>query len=130
MAKGRPYHEVLGVRRDAPPDEVKRVYRELVKRLHPDQFQDEESARRAENQLKEVNAAWSEYLAAARGPENGRPEGRPRSRRWGSSRSRTSSKSRSESSGESAKPHHRTTRERYRSERQRAVREREERERR
>jgi molecular chaperone DnaJ len=61
MPQRRPYHEVLGVRRDAPPDEVKRVYRDLVKKLHPDQFRDEESARMAENELKEVNAAWSEY---------------------------------------------------------------------
>ena len=32
----RDYYEVLGVERDAPPEEVKRAFRRLARELHPD----------------------------------------------------------------------------------------------
>ncbi|MGE5482325.1 MAG: DnaJ domain-containing protein, partial [Bacteroidota bacterium] len=35
MAK-RDYYEVLGVGRDASPDDVKKAYRRLVRQYHPD----------------------------------------------------------------------------------------------
>src|SRR5699024_8517148 len=64
--KRRSYHHVLGVARDAPPDEVKRAYRELAKRFHPDRVLDPDAAREAEERLKEINAAWNDYLESHR----------------------------------------------------------------
>src|SRR4051812_24334552 len=60
------YHEILGVALDATPGEVKRAYRALAKRLHPDRMSDPEAALAAEERLKEINAAWSDFLAAER----------------------------------------------------------------
>ncbi len=58
----RSYREVLGVRDDAAPAEVKRAYRDLAKALHPDRVRDPDRAREAEDRLKEINAAWQDYL--------------------------------------------------------------------
>jgi molecular chaperone DnaJ len=48
------YYEVLGVARDAGPDEIKRAYRRLARELHPDVNPDPETQER----FKEVTAAY------------------------------------------------------------------------
>src|ERR1043165_9320368 len=36
MAKNRDYYDVLGVKRDAADDEIKKAYRKLARKYHPD----------------------------------------------------------------------------------------------
>jgi len=48
------YYAMLGVSRDASPDEIKRAYRKLARELHPDVNQDPGS----QDRFKEVTAAY------------------------------------------------------------------------
>ncbi|MBL8619061.1 MAG: J domain-containing protein [Deltaproteobacteria bacterium] len=51
----RDYYEVLGVKRDASPDDLKKAYRALAMQYHPDRRPgDEEAARR----FREITEAW------------------------------------------------------------------------
>lgn len=55
MAEKRDYYEVLGVKRDAGEDEIKKSYRRLAKQFHPDVNQDDP---RAEHKFKEISEAY------------------------------------------------------------------------
>lgn len=48
------YYEVLGVPRDASPDDIKRAYRKLARQYHPDANRDDPDAA---ERFKEINAA-------------------------------------------------------------------------
>ena len=54
-------YEVLGVSPNASEEEIKAAYRELVKKYHPDKYQNNPLADLAEEKLREVNEAY-EYL--------------------------------------------------------------------
>ena len=60
MASKRDYYEVLGVEKSASQDEVKKSYRKLAKKHHPDMNQDNKAE--AEEKFKEVSEAY-EVLA-------------------------------------------------------------------
>lgn len=51
-------YEVLGVSPDAGDDEVKRAYRELARKYHPDNYINNPLADLAEEKMKEVNEAY------------------------------------------------------------------------
>jgi molecular chaperone DnaJ len=53
MAKD--YYEVLGVPKDASPDQIKRAYRDLAMRYHPDKNKNHD----AEEKFKEINEAYA-----------------------------------------------------------------------
>lgn len=54
-------YEVLGIREGASEDEIKKAYRELVKKYHPDQYTDNPLSKLAEEKLREINEAY-DYL--------------------------------------------------------------------
>lgn len=51
-------YQVLGVKPDASDDEIKRAYRELARKYHPDNYQNNPLADLAEEKMKEVNEAY------------------------------------------------------------------------
>lgn len=55
MADKRDYYEVLGVDKSASADEIKKAYRKLAKKYHPDLNPDDKEA---EVHFKEVNEAY------------------------------------------------------------------------
>ncbi len=55
MAEKRDYYEVLGVSKNASADEIKKAYRKLAKKYHPDLNPDD---REAEAKFKEANEAY------------------------------------------------------------------------
>ena len=56
MAGKRDYYEVLGVNKNATDDELKKAYRKLAKKYHPDANPDNKA--QAEKKFKEVNEAY------------------------------------------------------------------------
>ena len=62
----RDFHRVLGVSRDARPDEIKQAYRRLARRHHPDMEGDEGGERFRE--IREAYEALCERVGHARGP--------------------------------------------------------------
>lgn len=56
MANKRDYYEVLGVSKSATPEELKKAYRKLAIKYHPDKNPDDKSA---EDKFKEIAEAYS-----------------------------------------------------------------------
>jgi molecular chaperone DnaJ len=56
MAEKRDYYEVLGVSKNATDEELKKAYRKLAKKYHPDANPD--NKKEAEAKFKEVNEAY------------------------------------------------------------------------
>ncbi len=53
-------YEVLGVSEQASDEEVKKAYRELAKKYHPDKYANTDLAELAGEKMKEINAAYEE----------------------------------------------------------------------
>lgn len=51
-------YSVLGIAPNASDEEVKRAYRELARKYHPDNYQDNPLADLAEEKMKEINEAY------------------------------------------------------------------------
>lgn len=51
-------YQVLGISPSASPEEVREVYLDLVRRYHPDNYQDEYAKTRAQEKMNEINEAY------------------------------------------------------------------------
>ena len=63
-------YEVLGVSENATDEEIKKAYKELVKKYHPDKYHDNPLADLAEEKLQEINEAY-DMLMKGRGRSGG-----------------------------------------------------------
>lgn len=59
MSTNDPY-SVLGVSPDATDEEVKKAYRALARKYHPDKYADSDLAELAGEKMKEINAAYEQ----------------------------------------------------------------------
>lgn len=64
--KKNPY-KVLGIKEGASYDEIKRAYRELVKKYHPDRYWDNPLSDLAEEKMREINEAYETLMKNAGG---------------------------------------------------------------
>lgn len=60
-------YEVLGIKEGASEEEIKRAYRELVRKYHPDQYKDNPLSDLAEEKLKEINEAYDMLMKGRKG---------------------------------------------------------------
>ena len=55
-------YKVLGIKHGASYDEIKKAYRELAKKYHPDRYQNNPLADLAEEKMREINEAYDELM--------------------------------------------------------------------
>ncbi len=68
-------YEVLGVSPRASNDEVKRAYRDLSRKYHPDSYADNPLAGLAEEKFKEVQDAYDQIMREREGGHQGNAQG-------------------------------------------------------
>jgi molecular chaperone DnaJ len=64
--KKNPY-KVLGIKEGASYDEIKRAYRELAKKYHPDRYRDNPLSDLADEKMREINEAYDTLMKNAGG---------------------------------------------------------------
>jgi molecular chaperone DnaJ len=63
-------YEVLGIKENASEAEIKKAYRDLVKKYHPDQYMNNPLSKLAEEKLREVNEAYDSIMEGRNGKSN------------------------------------------------------------
>lgn len=63
-------YKVLGVGPDASDDEIKKAYRELAKKYHPDKYTDSPFADMASEKMKDINEAYDQIINERRNAKN------------------------------------------------------------
>lgn len=69
-------YEVLGVPHGASEDEIKKAYRELARKYHPDNYANNPLADLAQEKMKEINEAYATLM------KGGRQQADAREHRW------------------------------------------------
>ena len=64
-------YSVLGVSSNASDEEIKRAYRELARKYHPDNYQNNPLADLAEEKMKEINEAYDAITKMRSGGSSG-----------------------------------------------------------
>lgn len=64
-------YEVLGVRQGASDHEIRTAYKELVKKYHPDKYQNNPLSDLAEEKLQEINEAYDMLMRGNASSNNG-----------------------------------------------------------
>ena len=67
-------YSVLGISHNATDEEVKKAYRDLARKYHPDNYQDNPLSDLAQEKMKEINEAYNSILRVREG--GGKPGGR------------------------------------------------------
>lgn len=65
-------YQVLNISSNATDDEVKKAYRDLARKYHPDNYHDNPLADLAQEKMKEINAAYDEIQRRRSGQGGGR----------------------------------------------------------
>ena len=75
-------YKVLGVTPQTSDDDVKRAYRELARKYHPDNYVNNPLADLAETRMKEINEAYDTIMSERSGNPAGAGSGQHRSELW------------------------------------------------
>ena len=65
-------YKVLGISSSASDEEVKKAYRDLARKYHPDHYQNDPLSDLAEEKMKEITAAYDQIMDMRRGMEPAR----------------------------------------------------------
>jgi len=68
-------YQVLGIPRTATNDEIKKAYRDLARKYHPDAYQGTERAAEFEERMKEINEAYDTIQRERQGGVGNRSSG-------------------------------------------------------